>query len=67
MRAYWAEGSQIHVHTNGDLAMQVRHVFKGTLPKFLEVFGGMTMAVFLKQQFFIAYCNYPSIAVLYHS
>ena len=23
MRAYWAEGSQIHVHTNGDLAMQV--------------------------------------------
>ena len=23
MRAYWAKGSQIHVHTNGDLAMQV--------------------------------------------
>ena len=23
MRAYWAWGYQIHVHTNGDLAMQV--------------------------------------------
>ena len=23
MREYWVEGFQIHVHTNGDLAMQL--------------------------------------------
>ena len=32
MRAYWAEGSQIHVHTNGDLAMQVRQILKEQAP-----------------------------------
>ena len=38
MRAYWAEGSQIHVHTNGDLAMQVRLQFlKAPVPILFKV------------------------------